>query len=790
MDLSTIKNTANWGSSAANLNENFTKVGTEVDKLKYAAYNSKLYATEALLKQSVPSPKVGDWAIVGDTIPGEIYQCKTDGVWTATGQTGGGYGMEVVEKNVTEQHITEVHNEYTGDIVNNPDDEDLYSEEVSEGKSVLKLADKVYNASSFSGMGRAYLRKNITGGKNVLTQAMMDKANTRYVIQYDYDLDGGTVTVPEGCTLDFQGGSFRNGTISSTFNIINTDNHKIFDKIIFENIQPRLYPEWFGARHNGIEDDTYSVQSAINYSRNCFFSDRSEYLVTKTISIPQNHSIIGNGAKIKIDSTFEGNDYNNDVPDETILYLNTSDGTVSGFDKAMRGAVIKDLRIFGTSLATGLYIGYTNKNAINSPSNVNYSIYGYVIENLYIDGCDVGILLTDCWDTNFNSLNVNDNVSSAVKIAGQVVNCTFNQCKLYGGEKVLSIGGGKYGSSNTIRRPEGCSFNGGFIGNGGIGLYEINSLAFYFNNLIIDLNSSYAIDVTDATNMVFNACWIYSQGVNPTIKIEPISTQNNNTSLSIKGSYITRNSSGVNIDIGYYRNGISISNNIFSQHPITASIDSFLVIENNFWIGQDTTANLITIGDNTIVRASANVFKITGNNIHTNIPSNRNMAGSDLPIVNSQKSGTASPKMLSENSKVLIDIPNQSANKYYDLFEITDTYHASVFLSMGLLAHDFLNAILRCSNNIGNVIADGINASFPHKDFTLHYYNDANNHIHVVYHPVSLGNHGVYGRLLANGYSTTIFFTNKDISDAVSSGEIELVDIDVKRLDGTEYTVG
>lgn len=214
MDLSTIKNTGNWGNSASRLNENFSKVGTEVDKLKYAAYNSKLYASEALLKQAIPSPSVGDWAIVGNAIPGEIYRCDTDGEWTATGQTGGGYGMEVTEKHVTEQYVTEVYNEYTGDIVNNPDDEDLISEELAEGGKVLKLADKAYNASAFSGLGRVYLRKNVTASKNILTQAMISNANTRYVIQYDYDLNGDTLEIPKGCVLDFQeGGSFKNGDI-------------------------------------------------------------------------------------------------------------------------------------------------------------------------------------------------------------------------------------------------------------------------------------------------------------------------------------------------------------------------------------------------------------------------------------------------------------------------------------------------------------------------------------------------------------------------------------------------
>ncbi len=41
--------------------------------------------------------------------------------------------------------------------------------------------------------------------KNVLTQHMMSKSNTIYIIQYDYCLAGQTIEVPENCVLDFQG---------------------------------------------------------------------------------------------------------------------------------------------------------------------------------------------------------------------------------------------------------------------------------------------------------------------------------------------------------------------------------------------------------------------------------------------------------------------------------------------------------------------------------------------------------------------------------------------------------
>lgn len=317
MDLSTIKNTGNWGISASRLNENFSKVGTEVDKLKYAAYNSKLYASEDLLKQAIPSPSVGDWAIVGNAIPGEIYRCDTDGEWTATGQTGGGYGMEVTEKHVTEQYVTEVHNEYTGDIVNNPDDEDLISEEKPEGSKVLKLADKMYNASAFSGLGRVYLRKNVTASKNILTQAMISNANTRYVIQYDYDLNGQTITIPEGCVLDFQGGILRNGILigqhtkmTGEISIINCTGDGIYDV-------DRINVKQFGAKGDGT-DDTTAFNNALSFikAKNSYINNTS---AVTTLYIPNglykinnvivtNCSIVGESVTSTIIQTTDDNE--------------------------------------------------------------------------------------------------------------------------------------------------------------------------------------------------------------------------------------------------------------------------------------------------------------------------------------------------------------------------------------------------------------------------------------------------------------------------------------------------
>ena len=86
-------------------------------------------------------------------------------------------------------------------------------EDITEQNGTLQLANKTYDKQSFSGLGRVYLRKNIVGDKNVLTQAMINKTNTIYVIQYDYDLKGETITIPENSVLNFIGGAIGNGTI-------------------------------------------------------------------------------------------------------------------------------------------------------------------------------------------------------------------------------------------------------------------------------------------------------------------------------------------------------------------------------------------------------------------------------------------------------------------------------------------------------------------------------------------------------------------------------------------------
>lgn len=113
------------------------------------------------------------------------------------------------------------------------------------------LEEKEYTSGSNNGMGRVVLRKNIVKGVNTLTQSMINKSNTIYVIQYDFTL-GENITVPANCILEFDGGSLANGTLDGQFTIKDCNYH-IFKNINFVPNSVLLHndflrPEWFGAK--------------------------------------------------------------------------------------------------------------------------------------------------------------------------------------------------------------------------------------------------------------------------------------------------------------------------------------------------------------------------------------------------------------------------------------------------------------------------------------------------------------------------------------------------------------
>lgn len=136
-------------------------------------------------------------------------------------------------------------------ITNLPDEEDIT---VTDNQT-LKLKDKEYAPKDYSGMGRVYLRKHYVNGVNTLTQHMMRKPNTIYIIQYDYCLAGQTIEVPENCVLKFQGGSLRNGIVILNGTSLMEDGSRIFDNITLSGIlNGDLSCTMFGASPSSSKD--------------------------------------------------------------------------------------------------------------------------------------------------------------------------------------------------------------------------------------------------------------------------------------------------------------------------------------------------------------------------------------------------------------------------------------------------------------------------------------------------------------------------------------------------------
>lgn len=161
-----------------------------------------------------------------------------------------------------------------GTINNLADDEDLVSVDKGESLSVLKFADRAYNPGTHVGMGYKILRRNIMDGKNILTQEMVNQPHTIYMIQYDFDLDGTTITLPEGCMFYFQGGSISNGFLEGKI----------------ENTHAR--PEWFHSPKDG--DWSAAIQQALNICPTVKLSDKI-YNISRKIVLNIYNSLIGCG---------------------------------------------------------------------------------------------------------------------------------------------------------------------------------------------------------------------------------------------------------------------------------------------------------------------------------------------------------------------------------------------------------------------------------------------------------------------------------------------------------------
>lgn len=152
--------------------------------------------------------------------------------------------------------------------------------------------------------------------RNILTPIMMNQTNTIYVIRYDFDLNGETIEMQEGCTLKFEGGCFKNGILKGNNTHIVESKAQLFDSIILRGSfdVPFLYYDNFGVIANAevqnnsdIINNTNDFIKSTNINTLTFAS--SLYYINKQIVIELNPreetlNMIGHSVTIKATESF------------------------------------------------------------------------------------------------------------------------------------------------------------------------------------------------------------------------------------------------------------------------------------------------------------------------------------------------------------------------------------------------------------------------------------------------------------------------------------------------------
>ena len=166
-------------------------------------------------------------------------------------------------------------------------------------------------SSSFSGVNTkaeaSVSESSKTEFRNLITPVMVNQPNTIYEIRYDFDLDGETIEMKEGCTLKFEGGCLKNGKINGNSTKIIAKRESVFVNTTISGTwkNAESYPEWFGAKSDGVSDDRDAINNAVKVSEKVFFDGSKIYalLAYKDDIIADKRS----GIIVKDNTTLEGN---------------------------------------------------------------------------------------------------------------------------------------------------------------------------------------------------------------------------------------------------------------------------------------------------------------------------------------------------------------------------------------------------------------------------------------------------------------------------------------------------
>lgn len=207
--------------------------------------------------------------------------------------------------------------------------------------------------------------------RNILTPVMINQPKTIYEIRYDFDLNGETIEMQEGCTLKFEGGSLKNGKINGNSTRIIVKREFVFVNTTISGTwkNTESYPEWFGAKGDGVSDDRDAINNAVKVSEKVFFDGSKTYalLAYKDDIIVDKRS----GIIVKDNTTLDGNQCTLKI----INYNNLGYNAICCYD------------VDNVSINNFNIIGDRNKETESSKNESGYGIGIHGSRNITVNNC-------------------------------------------------------------------------------------------------------------------------------------------------------------------------------------------------------------------------------------------------------------------------------------------------------------------------------------------------------------------------------------------------------------------
>ena len=280
---------------------------------------------------------------------------------------------------------------------------------------------------------------------------------------------------------------------------------KFSDKLVLETVKDYVTPEMFGAKGDGLTDDTQAIINALKSSTNILFTGK--YKCTSQIDI-SGRNIYG------YNSILDFSEYSGEH-----CVVSTSNST----------------RIHGITISNGSNIsGYGLKL---------YYIANYgIVEDVQVRGCTNGIYISGAWYNKFSNIFVScpDGESNAClaignEYHGNAANAlVFTNLFLYGGAYGLKIEGVTVNSlafdGISVEHQSKCgikgigalgniSFNGIYFENCALNaeypLYDIGSMSVVVSNMLIRGNYTNAVNAYNVGNNITYIGSVYNPSALP-----------------------------------------------------------------------------------------------------------------------------------------------------------------------------------------------------------------------------------------------------------------------------------